>query len=126
TGMVKGTRNPNSNATNTSSPGQWTADLRGLGGQRTLVLIDSSRVVPFAPASNLSVPTTTDLNLIPTLMIERVETVTGGASAQYGSDAVSGVVNILLRRDFVCVSVRAQRGLTDAGVTDAMRCLHIC
>src|SRR5690606_9342835 len=64
-GMVKGTRNPNSNATNTSSPGQWTADLRGLGGQRTLVLIDSSRVVPFAPASNLSVPTTTDLNLIP-------------------------------------------------------------
>ena len=99
-GMVKGTRNPNSNATNTSSPGQWTADLRGLGGQRTLVLVDSSRIVPFAPASNLSVPTTTDLNLIPTLMVERVETVTGGASAQYGSDAVSGVVNILLRREF--------------------------
>ncbi len=43
TGMIKGTRNPNSNATNTSSPGQWTADLRGLGGQRTLVLVDSVR-----------------------------------------------------------------------------------
>jgi iron complex outermembrane receptor protein len=120
-GMVKGTRNPNSNATNTSSPGQWTADLRGLGGQRTLVLIDSSRVVPFAPASNLSVPTTTDLNLIPTLMIERVETVTGGASAQYGSDAVSGVVNILMRREFDGVRVRAQTGISDEGDAEENR-----
>ncbi|HEY0940134.1 MAG TPA: TonB-dependent receptor [Steroidobacter sp.] len=121
TGMVKGTRNPNSNATNTSSPGQWTADLRGLGGQRTLVLIDSSRVVPFAPASNLSVPTTTDLNLIPTMMIERVETVTGGASAQYGSDAVSGVVNILLRREFDGVRVRAQTGISEEGDAEEKR-----
>jgi iron complex outermembrane recepter protein len=121
TGMVKGTRNPNSNATNTSSPGQWTADLRGLGGQRTLVLIDSSRVVPFAPASNLSVPTTTDLNLIPTLMVERVETVTGGASAQYGSDAVSGVVNILLRREFDGVRVRAQTGMSQEGDAEEKR-----
>jgi iron complex outermembrane receptor protein len=121
TGMVKGTRNPNSNATNTSSPGQWTADLRGLGGQRTLVLIDSSRVVPFAPASNLSVPTTTDLNLIPTLMIDRVETVTGGASAQYGSDAVSGVVNILLRREFDGVRVRAQTGISDESDAEEYR-----
>lgn len=121
TGMVKGTRTPNSNATNTSSPGQWTADLRGLGGQRTLVLIDSSRVVPFAPASNLSVPTTVDLNLIPTLMIERVETVTGGASAQYGSDAVSGVVNILLRRKFEGIRVRAQTGMSDEGDAEEKR-----
>lgn len=121
TGMVKGTRNPNSNAVNTSSPGQWTADLRGLGGQRTLVLIDSSRVVPFAPASNLSVPTTTDLNLIPTLMVERVETVTGGASAQYGSDAVSGVVNILLRREFDGVRVRAQAGVSEEGDAEENR-----
>ncbi len=120
-GMVKGTRNPNSNAVNTSSPGQWTADLRGLGGQRTLVLIDSSRVVPFAPASNLSVPTTTDLNLIPTLMVERVETVTGGASAQYGSDAVSGVVNILMRREYDGVRVRAQTGISDEGDAEENR-----
>lgn len=120
-GMVKGTRNPNSNATNTSSPGQWTADLRGLGGQRTLVLVDSSRIVPFAPASNLSVPTTTDLNLIPTLMVERVETVTGGASAQYGSDAVSGVVNILLRREFDGVRVRAQTGMSEQGDAEEKR-----
>src|SRR3569833_88133 len=115
TGMVKGTRNPNSNATSTSSPGQWTADLRGLGGQRTLVLVDSSRIVPFAPASNLSVPTTTDLNLIPTLMVDRVEVVTGGASAQYGSDAVSGVVNILLKKKFDGIRVRAQTGMSEEG-----------
>src|SRR4026207_281558 len=51
TGMVEGPRTPNTTATTTSSPGQWTADLRGLGGQRTLVLVDSSRIVPFAPAS---------------------------------------------------------------------------
>ncbi len=121
TGMVKGTRNPNSNAVNTGSPGQWTADLRGLGGQRTLVLVDSSRIVPFAPASNLSVPTTTDLNLIPTLMIERVETVTGGASAQYGSDAVSGVVNILLRREFDGVRVTAQTGMSEEGDAEQKR-----
>jgi len=121
TGMVKGTRNPNSNAVNTASPGQWTADLRGLGGQRTLVLVDSSRIVPFAPASNLSVPTTTDLNLIPTLMIERVEVVTGGASAQYGSDAVSGVVNILLRREFDGVRVRAQSGISEEGDAEQKR-----
>ncbi|HEY5757404.1 MAG TPA: TonB-dependent receptor [Steroidobacter sp.] len=121
TGMVKGTRNPNSNSVNTGSPGQWTADLRGLGGQRTLVLVDSSRIVPFAPASNLSVPTTTDLNLIPTLMIERVETVTGGASAQYGSDAVSGVVNILLRREFEGIRVRGQSGISEEGDAEEKR-----
>lgn len=121
TGMVKGTRNPNSNATSTGSPGQWTADLRGLGGQRTLVLVDSSRIVPFAPASNLSVPTTTDLNLIPTLMVERVETVTGGASAQYGSDAVSGVVNIMLRHEFDGIRVRAQTGISEEGDAEERR-----
>ena len=77
----KATRSPGANATNTSSPAQATADLRALGGQRTLVLVNQSRVVPFAPASNLGVPTTTDLNLFPTLMIERVDVVTGGASA---------------------------------------------
>ncbi len=49
----KATRSPGANATNTSSPAQATADLRALGGQRTLVLVNQSRIVPFAPASNL-------------------------------------------------------------------------
>ncbi|MCR6645387.1 MAG: TonB-dependent receptor plug domain-containing protein [Terricaulis sp.] len=117
----KGTRNPGANATNTSSPAQWTADLRGLGGQRTLVLVNGSRIVPFAPASNLNVPTTTDLNLIPTLMIDRVEVVTGGASAQYGSDAVAGVVNILLKRQMDGFEVRAQAGISQESDNETLR-----
>ncbi|MEJ0023520.1 MAG: TonB-dependent receptor plug domain-containing protein [Alphaproteobacteria bacterium] len=111
----KGTRTPNANANNTSSPGQFTADLRALGGQRTLVLVDGARVVPYAAASNLNSPNTTDLNLLPTMMIDRVEVVTGGASAQYGSDAVAGVVNIFMKKDFDGLRIRAQAGESSEG-----------
>ncbi|QDX27686.1 TonB-dependent receptor [Sphingomonas suaedae] len=111
----KATRSPGANATNTSSPAQATADLRALGGQRTLVLVNQSRVVPFAPASNLGVPTTTDLNLFPTNMIERVDVVTGGASALYGSDAVSGVVNIIMKKKYEGVEVTGQAGISQRG-----------
>jgi len=111
----KATRSPGANATNTSSPAQATADLRALGGQRTLVLVNGSRVVPFAPASNLGVPTTTDLNLFPTLMIDRVDVVTGGASALYGSDAVSGVVNIIMKKKYDGINVTAQSGISQRG-----------
>ncbi|MEI9928083.1 MAG: TonB-dependent receptor plug domain-containing protein [Sphingomonas sp.] len=113
--VFKATRSPGANATNTSSPAQATADLRALGGQRTLVLVNQSRVVPFAPASNLGVPTTTDLNLFPTLMIDRVDVVTGGASALYGSDAVSGVVNIVMKKRFQGVEVTGQAGVSQLG-----------
>jgi outer membrane receptor protein involved in Fe transport len=111
----KATRSPNANATNLSSPGQATADLRGLGGQRTLVLVNGSRIVPFAPAANQSVPTTTDLNLMPTIMIDRVDVVTGGASALYGSDAVSGVVNLIMKTRYEGIDVRAQTGISEQG-----------
>ncbi|WP_156840545.1 TonB-dependent receptor domain-containing protein [Novosphingobium aquimarinum] len=111
----KATRSPGANATNTSSPAQATADLRALGGQRTLVLVNQSRVVPFAPASNLGVPTTTDLNLFPTLMIDRVDVVTGGASALYGSDAVSGVVNIIMKRKYEGINATVQGGISEQG-----------
>lgn len=117
----KATRSPGANATNTSSPAQATADLRALGGQRTLVLVNQSRVVPFAPASNLGVPTTTDLNLFPTLMIERVDVVTGGASALYGSDAVSGVVNIIMKKKYEGLEVTAQAGISEQGDSRAFR-----
>jgi iron complex outermembrane receptor protein len=113
--VFKATRSPGANATNTSSPAQATADLRALGGQRTLVLVNQSRVVPFAPASNLGVPTTTDLNLFPTMMIERVDVVTGGASALYGSDAVSGVVNIIMKKKYKGVQLTAQSGISEQG-----------
>jgi outer membrane receptor for ferrienterochelin and colicin len=111
----KATRTPQANATNLASPAQATADLRGLGGQRSLVLVDGSRIVPYAAASNNGSPNTTDLNLLPTLMIDRVEVVTGGASAQYGSDAVAGVVNIFMKKEYEGLRVKLQGGQADIG-----------
>ncbi len=79
-----------------NNPGNGTAtvDLRGLGSQRTLVLMDGTRVNPTTQGG------TVDINNIPTALIERVEVLTGGASAIYGSDAVAGVVNFILKDDF--------------------------
>jgi iron complex outermembrane recepter protein len=71
-------------------------DLRYLGSRRVLVLVDGLRFVNGASASG--VPGSIDLNSIPESMIERVEVLQGGASAIYGSDAISGVVNIITRR----------------------------
>jgi iron complex outermembrane recepter protein len=85
--------------------GTATLDLRGLGSPRTLVLIDGRRM-PYggiAPAS--AAP---DINQIPTQMIERVDILTGGASAVYGSDAVAGVVNFIMKKDFEGVQVTSQ------------------
>jgi outer membrane receptor protein involved in Fe transport len=74
--------------------GQSYSDLRGLGPQRTLVLLDGQRMVPTNPNGAV------DLNVIPMAMIEGVDVITGGASAVYGSDAMAGVVNFRLRKDF--------------------------
>jgi len=96
------------NTTNfVSTPGQAYANLRGLGPTRTLVLIDGRRVVTGNPNSVV------DLNTIPTFLVENVETITGGASAVYGSDAIAGVVNFKLRRNFEGLVVDGQYGLTD-------------
>ncbi|MGZ6014816.1 MAG: TonB-dependent receptor plug domain-containing protein, partial [Phenylobacterium sp.] len=85
------------------SSGVATVDLRGLGSSRTLVLIDGRRVMPGDP--NLPV---TDLNFIPAQMVDHVEVLTGGASAVYGSDAVAGVVNFIMTKDFEGVRLDAQ------------------
>ncbi|MBX7247567.1 MAG: TonB-dependent receptor [Caulobacteraceae bacterium] len=71
-----------------------TIDLRGLGTQRTLVLVNGERVPPSSTTGVV------DLNTIPASLIDRIEVVTGGASAVYGSDAISGVVNFILKDDF--------------------------
>jgi iron complex outermembrane recepter protein len=76
---------------NSRGGGQVTADLRGLGATRTLVLVNGRRFVPSTAES------TVDLKLIPTLLVNSVEVVTGGASAAWGSDAVAGVVNFILK-----------------------------
>jgi iron complex outermembrane receptor protein len=84
-------------------------NLRGLGGTRTLILFDGQRVPPTTFLG------TVDVNVIPNLLIQRVEIVTGGASAAYGSDAVSGVVNFVLDRNFKGVKGVVQAGVSERG-----------
>lgn len=85
-------------------------DLRRLGAVRTLVLVNGRRHVG-ANAGTSSV----DVNTIPVEWIDRVEVITGGASAVYGADAVSGVVNFILKKSFDGYSLRAQTGISDEG-----------
>jgi outer membrane receptor protein involved in Fe transport len=85
-------------------------NLRNLGPDRTLVLIDGRRQVAAVPGS-----AAVDVNTIPTDLVERVDVVTGGASAVYGADGVSGVVNFILKRNFEGLSVRGQIGTADRG-----------
>jgi outer membrane receptor protein involved in Fe transport len=87
-------------------------DLRGLGPKRTLVLVNGRRHVAADITSSASVP---DVNTISTDLIERVDIVTGGNSAVYGSDAVAGVVNFILRRDFDGIQVRVHGSEPAAG-----------
>jgi outer membrane receptor protein involved in Fe transport len=91
-----------SNISNGSN-GTATVDLRGLGSTRTLVLVDGRRLLPGDPGDP-----SPDLNNIPAQLVDRIEIDTGGASAVYGSDAVSGVVNFILKRNFVGVQIDAQ------------------
>lgn len=90
--------------------GTATVDLRGLGQQRTLVLVDGRRLGIGDPDTGNSNPSP-DLNQIPSQLIERVEVLTGGASATYGSDAIAGVVNFIMKRDFEGVQIDAQWGV---------------
>ncbi|HYI64486.1 MAG TPA: TonB-dependent receptor [Allosphingosinicella sp.] len=83
--------------------GTATVNLRGLGSNRTLVLINGRRLVPGDPA--LPVP---DINVIPSSIVERVDVLTGGASSVYGSDAVSGVVNFVMDTDLEGIRLDAQ------------------
>ena len=85
--------------TNSFAPGAAGISLRGLGQKTTLVLINSRRVTGYGFAQNLQ-DSFVDLNAIPSSAVERVEILKDGASAIYGSDAIAGVVNIILRRDF--------------------------
>lgn len=94
----------------TSGNGVATVNLRNLGSSRTLVLVNGRRFV-----AGLAGTSAVDLNNIPTDFIERVEVVTGGASAIYGSEAIAGVVNFRLKDKFDGVQMRAQYGITEEG-----------
>ena len=91
------------------SGGQSYSDLRGLGPNRSLVLLDGRRLMSSAPDGAI------DLNTIPSSLIGSVEVITGGASATYGSDAVAGVVNFKLRNRIDGLELTAKQGLTDQG-----------
>lgn len=98
-----------------------TVNLRGLGDSRTLVLVNGRRLGPGDPTS--PVP---DLNFIPAALIQRVDVLTGGASSAYGSDAVAGVVNFIMNREFTGVQLDAQYGIythnnnADQNIRDAL------
>ena len=94
----------NSNSSN-GATGTSSINLRGLGTNRNLVLIDGTRLGPGTPTISSA-----DLNQVPTPLLDRVEIVTGGASAVYGSDAIAGVTNFILRRDFNGAEINAQYG----------------
>ncbi|HYI48312.1 MAG TPA: TonB-dependent receptor [Allosphingosinicella sp.] len=83
--------------------GTATVDLRGLGSNRTLVLINGRRLVPGDP----SLPTP-DINVIPSSIVNRIDVLTGGASSVYGSDAVSGVVNFIMDTELEGIRLDAQ------------------
>lgn len=106
----------NSDFGNTSSPltstgGFSTVDLRGLGPQRTLVLVNGRRLGAGDPStSNQNVAP--DIDQIPVPLIERVDVVTGGASATYGSDAIAGVVNFVLKKNFEGIEIDGQYGFS--------------
>ncbi len=90
--------------------GTATLNLRGLGSQRTLVLIDGRRL-PYGSSAISSA----NLDVIPTQLIERVDVLTGGSSAVYGSDAVGGVANFILKKDFEGVEIDVQGGFQQTG-----------
>ncbi|HLB30535.1 MAG TPA: TonB-dependent receptor [Gammaproteobacteria bacterium] len=92
-----------------NSVGIASISLRGFGPNRNLVLIDGKRPVP------INALMVTDINQIPSAMIARSETITGGASAVYGADAVGGVTNFILRDDFEGLEVDGQYGQTQEG-----------
>lgn len=94
-----------------SAAGAAYANLRGFGPTRSLTLVNGRRYAIFGPEQ------VTDLNTIPTALIERTEVVTGGSSAVYGSDAITGVINFIMKDDFEGVQVGGQYGFDSATST---------
>lgn len=102
-------------ATATVTPGASLVNLRGLGSFRTLTLIDGRRATPLNAQLNV------DTNSIPSAAVERVEIISGGASAVYGADAVAGVVNFILKDKFQGMDLTARYGLTEEGDGDELQ-----
>lgn len=101
--------------TNNGSNGSARVNLRGLGTNRNLVLLNGRRVTP------RDTDGVVDLNIVPLALVERVDVLTGGASTAYGADAVSGVVNFITRQDFSGFDVRGSYGVTERGDGETVR-----
>lgn len=105
---------PQINATTTATSnnpggGVATANLRLLGPARTLVLVDGKRYVSYSVVQQV------DLNTIPSALVERVDVITGGQSAVYGSDAIAGVINFITKKDFSGVELQSSYDITSRG-----------
>lgn len=99
-----------------NGPGASTANLRGLGSARSLLLLNGRRM---APAGVEGAPTSPDLNLIPGSMVQRYEILLDGASSVYGSDAVAGVVNVIMRKDYDGFEIDGYYNMRDQGDGDS-------
>ena len=99
----------NLGATSTNTPGAATISLRGLGVNRNLVLLDGRRATPSNATGSV------DINTIPSAAVERVEIISGGASATYGADAVAGVTNFILKKNFKGLELDGQMGISQEG-----------
>jgi outer membrane receptor protein involved in Fe transport len=93
----------------TAQVGQSQLNMRGMGGNRTLVLLDGARIVPSDLSSSVSV------DYLPSTLFQRVDVVTGGASAAYGADALAGVTNFILNRQFTGLDLAYRTGINEEG-----------
>jgi outer membrane receptor protein involved in Fe transport len=101
--------NPSTNGFGSFNVGAQIVNLRGLGVTRNLVLVDGRRFAPTTREGSV------DLNFIPSTLVSRVEVVTGGASAAYGSDALAGVVNVILDTDLEGLRAQIDQGISGEG-----------
>jgi iron complex outermembrane receptor protein len=106
---IRATTGQGANQRGTINAGQALLDLRGLGRQRTLTLINGRRIVGTSGDGSF------DTNMVPSILVERTDVVTGGASAAYGSDAVAGVVNFVTNQRLDGITGKAQYGVSEAG-----------
>ncbi len=104
---------------NNGTNGAATIDLRGLGQQRNLALLNGRRITPFINSLGTVL---VDTSSIPLALVERVDVVTGGASAVYGSDAIAGAVNVVLKNNFQGIDLQTSSSMTDEndGQTDSV------
>lgn len=102
-------------AVNNGNGGASFVDLRGLGSNRNIVLLDGNRITPSSTVGRV------DLNNIPLALIDRVEVLTGGASTTYGADAISGVVNFVTKQNFSGVELNVGDQLTEKGDGNFLR-----